>query len=335
MKQILYGVGKSVLQDFADPTSIVALSKLKDLTVNFSGEEEPVTGGDSPYPIAYFPKNKEITVTATNSLFSMKTVNVTQGANITIGAVSMTEFIEGTIPADGILSLGDNTPVVSTTIIDGYTEVSDALSLETGKFFVDISGKAVKFDEVDAGKEIEGVYKRTSAATAQTITVYKETLAKPFIFTHRIPVYDDNNAIVAQGQLIIYKAKANNNFEFGLAPQTAFAPKLELKAVDARRADGKLWDFTMEEVSASVPTPPTTYSVEFTVSDSVGVVAGATVAFNGNVVETNVSGVATFTGVLVGTNKPYSIIAAGYTTVNSSVTVNSNEAVSVTIVEIA
>lgn len=246
MKQILYGVGKSVLKDFKDPKQIVALSKLKDVTIQFTGDEEPVTGGDSPYPIAFFPRDKAITVTATNALFNLKMVNVTQGATITMGTVNMTEFIEGEIPADGIFEL-DYTPLDDTVVIEGFDEVKDSLELQAGKFFV--SENEIHFAEEDAGIEIEGIYERSSSENAQTISVMKDTFAKPFVFIHRIPVYNDNNTVVAEGQLIIFKAKANNNFEFNLQPQTAFAPRLELNALDAKRKDKKLWDFTIDPVA--------------------------------------------------------------------------------------
>lgn len=248
MKQILYGVGKSVLKDFKDPKQIVALSKLKDVAINFSGEEEPVVGGDSPYPIAFFPKDKAITVTATNALFSMKMLNVTQGATITKGSVAMTEFLDGAIPSDGDYVLGF-APIAGSVVVDGFTEVATEVEVATGKFFVDILNKTIVFAVTDAGQEVDGVYERMSSANAETMSIMKDTLAKPHVFIHRIPVYDDNNTVVGQGQLIIYKAKANNNFEFALQPQTAFAPKLELQALDPKRQDQKLWDFTIDPVA--------------------------------------------------------------------------------------
>jgi hypothetical protein len=244
-KQILYGVGKSVLRDFSNKKDIVALSDLKDIALNFTANEEAVSGGDSAYPIAYLPKDKEITISATNATFSMKMLNTTQGATVATGAVEMTEFIEGSIPSDGLFAL-DFTPLAGSVAVVGFDEVDDELDLATGKFYVDIAGDQVKFDVSDADVEIEGVFKRTSSASAETISVMKDTLAKPLEFTHRIPIYDENSQIAGQGQLIVYKCKANGGFEFNLQPQTAYAPKVELKALDPKRADKKLWDFTID-----------------------------------------------------------------------------------------
>lgn len=248
MNQILYGVGKAVVKDYVDKKKVIALAKLKDLNINFSGNEEAVSGGDSPYPITYFPKDKAISVTATNALFDIKLMGVTQGTSVTKGAVEFTEFIEADIPADGVVKL-DFSPKAGSVLITDYTEVDTEASVATGKFYVDVTNKEVVFAVADAGKSVDGIYTRTSSANAETISGTKDTFAKPFEFTHRIPVYNDNNTIVGQGQLVIYKAKATNSFDMGLQPQQAFAPKLELKALDPKRPDGKLWDFTIEPVA--------------------------------------------------------------------------------------
>lgn len=247
MKQILYGVGKSVLTDYVDPSKIVGLSKLKDIAINFSGDEEAVTGGDDPYPITYFPKDKAITITATNALFDMSMLNATQGASVTVGEIDMTEIIDHEIPAGGVLDL-EHEPIADSVVINGFTEIDTDTTIASGEFYVDGVSKQIKFSEADTGEAIVGIYKRKSSANAETISVLKDTIAKPFTYVHRIPIYDDNNRIVAQGQLIIFKCRANNNFEFNLQPQTAFSPKLELKALDPKRTDKKLWDFTIDPV---------------------------------------------------------------------------------------
>lgn len=247
MKQILYGVGKSILKDFVDPTKVLGLSKLKDVSVAMSGSEEEVTGGDSPYAITTFPKDKSVTIKATNALFSMKMLNATQGTEVIKGQVNFHEVIDFLIPADGIASV-EHTPIAETTTIDGFVRVDDVVDLATGKFYVDTTNSVIKFDTSDAGKDAEGVYQWQSSSNAETLSVLKDSVAKPFTFIHRIPVYDDNSKKVAEGQLIVYKAKSKGDFNFNFAPQTAFAPELELTALDPKRPDKKLWDFTIDHI---------------------------------------------------------------------------------------
>jgi hypothetical protein len=246
--QILYGVGNSILKDFIDPTKVIALSKLKNVSVEASATDEKLYGGDNPYPLAVFPKEKAIKVSAENATFSMKVLGATQGVDIKTGSVVMTEAVSINIPEDGVVML-DYEATDGTIIIDGFTKGTTTAT--TGQYIVDgTDKKKLTFAVADAGKEIDIVYDRTSASTAETLEMLKNSIAKPFKFIHRIPVYDDNNNIVAQGQLVVYKAKANNAFSFNLQPQTAFAPKIELEALDPKRPDGKLWDFTLEPVTA-------------------------------------------------------------------------------------
>lgn len=244
MGHILYGVGKSILRDFKDETKVIALSKLKNVSIEATASDEKIYGGDSPYPFASFPKEKSITVSAENAEFDMKLLNVTQGANLTVGAVKFDEVTEVIVPADGQVNL-EFEPIANSVIIDGFT--LGTTTPTAGQFVVDgTDASLLKFHATDAGKEVVIVYQRTSGATTNTMSIYKETLAKPFKFIHRLPVYDADNAVVGHSQLIVYKAKSNNQFSFGLQPQTAFAPKVDLEALDAKRPDGKLWDFSIE-----------------------------------------------------------------------------------------
>lgn len=248
MGQIIYGVGSSVLRDFVDKTKIVALSKLKNVSVDTSASDEKLYGGDSPYPFATFPKDKAIKVSAENATFSMDLMNVTQGATISTGAVTMTNMLTVNIPADGIINLTEE-PLVDTLVVSGYTEAGTVETVTTGQYFQDgVDPKKLTFDTDDAGKEVDIVFDYTSGTGAKTLAVMKETLSKPFTFIHRIPIYNDNNVIEGYGQLTVYKCVANNSFNFNLQPQTAFAPKLDLEALDPKRPDGKLWDFVIDPV---------------------------------------------------------------------------------------
>jgi hypothetical protein len=248
MNKILYGVGNAVLRDFSDTTKIVAFTKLKDLSIETSANEEKVFGGDNPYALASFPKDKAIKVSAENAAFDMAMLNVTQGAAISTGKVIMTEIIDVVVPDNGELLL-DFTPIDNSVILNGFTKVDESSTPATGQYKVDDTNKKLIFAVDDVGKEVSGLYERESSINAETLSVMKDTLAKPFKFIHRIPIYDTNNAIVAHGQLVIFKCKANNSFKFALKPQTAFAPKILLEAQDPMRADKKLWDFIIDPVA--------------------------------------------------------------------------------------
>jgi hypothetical protein len=247
MNQILYGVGSSILRDFLDEKKVVALSKLKDVTISGTANDEKVYGGDNPYALATFPKDKAITISATNATFSLNMLNVTQGAEMTTGVAVFTDVAGIMIPSNGQVTVDHE--IVGDPIIEGFTKATDLATIAKGQYFVDTTDATlIHFAAADAGVEVDIVFDWETSADAQTLSVGKDTLAKPFKFIHRIPVYDDNNRIVAQGQLVVYKAQAKNAFEFNLQAQTAFAPKIELEALDPKRMDKKLWDFTIAPV---------------------------------------------------------------------------------------
>lgn len=248
MNHILYGVGQSILRDFMDESKVIGMTKLQNVTISGTGSETDVFAGDNPFPWTSFPTDKAITVTAQSANFSLKQLNITQGASVTTGTAVFTEVVEVLIPADGQIAL-DHEAIAGSVVVDGFTEASDLATISAGQYFLDTTdGKLLHFAPDDAGQEVEIVYEWNTEATAETLSVLKDTFAKPFKFIHRIPIYDDNSQIVAQGQLTVYKAKANNSFEFNLQRQTAYAPSLELRALDPKRADKKLWDFTIAPV---------------------------------------------------------------------------------------
>jgi len=246
MKQILYGVGKSLLKKYTDPTKIIAMSELKDLTVQFSGDEEEVTGGDGLYPLAYFPKAKSITISATNATFDIGMLEMSQNTVSSTGAVEMTEIFNYEIPSGGVVEL-EHEPNVNSIVVNGYTAYTGSNPIPAGQYKADID--SITFSTEDIGKEITGYYERQTSSKATSVAGLKDGMSQTAIFIHRIPIYDDNTTIVGQGQLTIFKCKSDGNFEFNFAEKTAYAPKFSLKALDPKRADKKLWDFVIDPVA--------------------------------------------------------------------------------------
>jgi len=69
----------------------------------------------------------------------------------------------------------------------------------------------------------------------------------------------------------------------------------------------------------------TTYSVTITVDDGETAISGASVTFNSQTIETDESGEAVFTGVPVGNNQVFQVVAGGYQTYFGSVNVVDND----------
>lgn len=254
MIQILYGVGRSVLRQFDDPTKIVGLAKLNNVTIESAGNEDKIFADDNPYPLAVFPQDKTITISAESAVFNTSMFQVSQGGTIVTGVKDMTEILLVNVALeDGMGVVPIAPPKEGSTIKTGSVVVEDHVSVESeievdeaGKFYFDPVENVVYLHESEAYSDINLIFEWESSDQAQTLEIMRDTFSAPFRFIHRIPIYDDGNQVVGHGQLTIFRAKANNNFTFNLQHQTAFAPTLELEALDPKRADGKLWEWTVE-----------------------------------------------------------------------------------------
>ena len=248
----MYGVGEAMFQDLNDKTNILAMSKLQNLTINFGAESEEIHGGDDPYPITEFPKTKSITITAQDALFDIDYLAITQGARTEeVKKAQMTEMFNVRADENGKIQL-KHKPVDGSVVIKGLK--AKAASSDPGTTGQDekktftVAEKEITLPEDYKNTDVSGYYVREVEKSAHSTAAFKDKFPVPFKFTHRIPIYNDENQIIQQAQLTIYKCKSDNSFEFNLQPQTAYAPQLTLKALDPKRADGKLWDFLVEDV---------------------------------------------------------------------------------------
>ncbi len=242
-KTILYGVGTANCIDLDDKFETIAFGKLQNLTINFSSDSEEINGGDDPYPITEFPKTRSITVTAQDAMFDVDILKFSQGAEAKeLKDEQMLEQIYFVVEEDGTMTLPKE-PIDGTVAINGFS----ATATDEKKKFT-VAKNKITFDKSVAGQTVTGYYYRKSSGKGSITSGFKTKFPKPFKFVHRIPVYDDNNQIVQEAQLTIYKAKSDNSLEISHAPQTAYAPQLSIKALDPKRADGKLWDYVVEDV---------------------------------------------------------------------------------------
>lgn len=249
MKSILYGIGKAIIQDFADPTKIISFHDMQDLTVESSFSKEDVTGGNKTFPIASFKKDQALKVSATNATFSKDLLKYTDGADVTTGAVVLPTVLEVSIPDTGVVTLGEDapTPIAKSVVIEGFesTESAEA-SVSAGKFKVDTSGKTITFDASDKGKVVNIYYEYNSGAKTVEYSVGELSMNKPFKFTYIFDIYDENSQPVSKGTLIVYKTQCSSGFSIDPKHQTPVAPKFEAEAKDAQRADKKLWSLFID-----------------------------------------------------------------------------------------
>ena len=127
----------------------------------------------------------------------------------------------------------------------------------------------------------------------------------------------------AQVACILYNAIGNGNMELAFENKGEVATKVEYEGC-----------YDNDDLT-TVPYELRYYdagdnAVTFTVTTGGSPVESATVYFNGSSKLTNDSGVAVFTNIAPETNKPYSVTKSGLATVYSSITVDGDESVAVT-----
>lgn len=241
---ILHGVGRLILKDFADPTKVIAYSNLQQFTLESTFSTDDITGGNKMFPIASFKTESALNCTARDAMFDAGIFPYLDGGSAATGAVTLTDFKEVTIPSNGTVTLDVETP--SNVAVSGFTK-SEEGSPSAGEFSV--ATNTVTFNATDAGKVVTIVYEYQSGATATQYGITEKSMSKPFTAIYNFDVYDEDTQIVGKGSITVYKAQCTSGLNIDMSHQTAFAPEFSFSARDPKREDGKLWDFTIDEVT--------------------------------------------------------------------------------------
>lgn len=239
-KQILYGIGKAALRDYADPKKLISLNDMQDLTIESSFSTEDITGGNKMFPIASFPKDKTLKISATNATFNANLIDYLEGAEVSTEEVVLTGMMEVQIPENGNVTL-EHTPLADTVLVMGF-EASE--SAAAGTFAVE--GNKITFAADDAGKLANIFYEYAGGTSAVEYGVGQKTMAKPFIFDYTFPIYDEDTQITHYGSLRVFKAKCTSGFSIDPKHNTPVAPKFEANAQDPQRVDGKMWTLAID-----------------------------------------------------------------------------------------
>lgn len=238
--QIIHGIGKAVLRDFRDPSKIISMTNMQDLSLESGFSTDDITGGNKMFPIASFKQEQTLNGSVTNATFDEGLLEYLDGADVTTGTAVLSDIMEVAIPDNLKIEL-ENTP--TNVYVKGFEKAETAVE---GKFAV--AETTVTFAEADKGKVIELVYDYEST-TATEYSVTQTSMSKPFAFDYIFPIYDEDTQITHKGLIKIYKAQCTSGFSINPQHRTAFAPKFEFGARDAKRVDGKMWSLFIDGVA--------------------------------------------------------------------------------------
>ena len=250
MREIIYGVGQAIFEPFtAGAGGILALAKLKDVNITSTYTMEDVTGGNAMFPLASFPKDKAVKVSATNSLFEKGLLTYQEGFTTAGTADKMTEIQEFLVPV-GASAILAHAAVTDSVRIPGFTVVTVAPSaVNTFQVTTVATVTTLTFFAADVGDLVQVIYDYTGEVGTVTYQAFETSMQKPFKFTYVFDVYDENNKVVAKGNLKIHKALMSAGVSFDFAHQTAYAQKIEFDAKDPQRLDKMLWSFSTSPVA--------------------------------------------------------------------------------------
>lgn len=246
MKQILHGVGRLILKDFADPTKVIAYSNLQQFTLESTFSADDITGGNKMFPIASFKTEQALNCTAKDATFDAGIIPYLDGGESKTGAVTLTDFVEVAIPSNKTVTLPVETPTSVT--VSGFTKGSGEAT--EGQYIWEGSGKTITFADADVGKTVTVLYEYQSSANATQYGITQKSMSKPFVAIYNFDIYDEDTQITHKGSITVYKAQCTSGLNLDMSHQTAFAPEFSFSARDAKREDGKLWDFTIDSVTA-------------------------------------------------------------------------------------
>lgn len=246
MNEILYGVGRSVIEPFSGTGDIIASGELKDANVSSSYSMEDVTGGNKMFPLASFLKDKTMKISATNAKFSITLIQYQDGVTKAATANAITDVLTFRIPSTSFKL--PKLAIAGSVSINGFTVVETAPAVAGTYQVTTATDTTITVMATDVGKLIDVKYSFLSGANAKTYEAFQTSMQKPFKFTYIFDVYDDSNNKVYIANLVIYKAISTSGFTLDFAHQTASTQKFEAEARDPQRLDGKLWDITFDPI---------------------------------------------------------------------------------------
>lgn len=244
MQYILHGVGRLILLDFKDNSKVITQTDLQQFTLESTFSTDDVTGGNKMFPIASFKTDTALNFTAKNAKFDAGIIPYLDGGTVSKGKTTMKDVKIATIPSAKTISLGET---AKKAVVEGFALVEVTPS-KAGEF--SFASGTLTFHEGDVGKEVAIVYEYETSEKAVSTSVKEKSMSKPFTAIYNFDIYDDDAQVAAKGSIIVYKAQSTSGLSLDMSHQTAYAPEFKFSARDAKREDGKLWDFIYDEVAA-------------------------------------------------------------------------------------
>ena len=214
--------------------------------VSFTGDNISISGGQGFLSLAEIPKSTKIEVKITNAEFSLDQMAMSSGSSVVVGAQEFTKFDTVFVVGVGNTIVIPEVAVIGSVRINGFTEVTAIVATKEFKVEIATDTTLTFFTDVAVGTEIKLSYRILTPAT--TVAIFAKTGDVPGSAEVVLswPVYESDTVeseIWGTAQLILYKAKINQNFKVGGSYKSASSFDMSLATLDAKRPDKAAWSF--------------------------------------------------------------------------------------------
>lgn len=215
-----------------------------------------ITGGQGNYPLAFIETDKNLDVTFASSQFTMEMFEMANNTNMTEGNTAVLDTAKYEVASGLTITIPYECNADSIQIRG--LEKGDAAA--AGKFKVEVTNATAEaagstvltFAEGDVaeGDEIRVTYQRR-AFGAQTVSVTTRTQSSRGEVWMHYPVYSagvdcTESAIKAILHIHIWRTRVTQAPGFDTSYKTAATNSITFAAMDAKRADGKVFELIYE-----------------------------------------------------------------------------------------
>lgn len=247
-KAVIKGVGNLLVKDYKTGAKQMVLARLQSVNLEFAINPEDVWGGDTYFPFTSFVTSKELNISASTALFDVRIAKMLLGGTEKLSNTSDTvwEISEGIVidetGDDLTYTLKNGATLVEDSLVVYYTDSGEELTpkeetLAKGEYELESNGK-ITFHTGDKGENISFEYQYTVETDSLSIAV--DDIPGTFSLLHVAKLQtDDFDKTI---QIIVYRVKPQGTLSLDFARDTAASVDINLKAMDALRADKKICD---------------------------------------------------------------------------------------------
>jgi len=226
-KWVVRNVAKATAYDIATGKRKFRLTDLKTSGVENTAETVYARGGDGNVKIVGFSGNREARVNLESAVFDNKVIAEMTGNDIVTGAKELYGYEIVTVASNAATL--EYTPQDDAALIGVYPlsalgveqeELAyNSGTLATGEY--SYTGKSLSFfaSDLEDGTKVAVYYRKSTDATAQTITISSDSFAGSFKLVLDCLVVGTGDKKIYAAQIIIPTAKMEDNWSISMAAE--------------------------------------------------------------------------------------------------------------------